>query len=181
MTVKLSKISKNSTRFITKLRQLQATNPEGYIERILGAGIDQLPGSVEFNIARALGTSFMQVREWMSTSEAFRAAVEMIKTSKTAELFAKMENGEITTTAADRLIYANCGQGFEPPKQSMSQSVSANLDVSQLPNGALQKLLDITPADSEQSEVKLVKGDNKSPELSDQSVSSEQQEERASA
>lgn len=141
MGPRLINTRKNTTRFSDKLRQLRATNPEAFIESILRAGIDQLPGSVEFNVARFLGTSFQQVRQWMASSEAFKEAVECIKSNKTAELFAKMENGEITTTAADRLIFANRGQGFEPPKQS--QALSASFDISQLAPGALNKLLAI--------------------------------------
>lgn len=142
MIGKISKTNKNSIRFSEKYRQLKHTNPEEYIEDLLRSGLEEQPGCVEFNIARKLGTSFRQVKEWVESSELFREAVECIKTSRTADLLEKLESGEIATTAADRLIYANCGRGFEPPKQS--QALSATFDINNLSPGSLPKLLEIT-------------------------------------
>lgn len=94
---------------------------------------------MEFNIAKLLGTSITQVHTWMDTCEEFQQAVDTIKASKSAEISAKLETRETSATAADRLLYANCSQGFEPPKQA--HSLSANFEINKLPPEAVQKLL----------------------------------------
>jgi hypothetical protein len=91
-------------------------DPAKLISMIMGSGEESMPGSVEFNIARALGTSVNQVRAWCAKSSNFREAVNILLTSRTAELLVKLEEGELPAASVDRLVYANIGEGFELPR-----------------------------------------------------------------
>jgi hypothetical protein len=106
----------NTTRFLEKLRALRNTDPVKLIPTVLAAGIESMSGSVEYNLARMLGTSVNQIRAWCAQSSDFKEAVNIIATARTADLLAKLEDGELGAPSVDRLIYANTGECFGPPR-----------------------------------------------------------------
>jgi hypothetical protein len=86
--------------FLRKLRALQRTDPAKLIPLIMDSGAESIPGCVEFNIARALETSVNQVRAWCAQSSDFRKAVNILSTSQTTELLAKLEEGEFSAASS---------------------------------------------------------------------------------
>jgi hypothetical protein len=122
-----------TTRFLEKLKALRNTDPVKLIPTVLAAGIETMGGSVEYNLARMLGTSLNQVRAWCSQSPDFREAVNIIATARTAELLAKLEDGELGAPSVDRLIYAT-GECFEPPKVQKTLTAGLSLSMVNLEN-----------------------------------------------
>lgn len=100
----------------------------------MGSGVENMPGSVEFNIARTLGTSVNQVRAWCVQSSDFREAVNILSTHRTAELLAKLEEGELGAPSVDRLVYANLRESFEPPKVQKAINAEVSLGMINLEN-----------------------------------------------
>jgi hypothetical protein len=123
-----------TTRFLEKLTALRNTDPVKLIPTVLAAGIETMGGSVEYNLARLLGTSVNQIRAWCSQSPDFREAVNIIATARTAELLEKLENGELGAPSVDRLIYANTGECFEPPKVQKTLAAGLSLSMVNLEN-----------------------------------------------
>jgi hypothetical protein len=123
-----------TTRFLEKLKALRSTDPAKLIPAILGSGVENMPGSVEFNIARMMGTSVNQVRAWCAQSSDFREAVNILSTHRTAELLAKLEEGELGVPSVDRLVYANLRESFEPPKVQKSIGGEVSLAMINLEN-----------------------------------------------
>jgi hypothetical protein len=123
-----------TTRFLEKLKALRNTDPVKLIPTVLAAGIETMGGSVEYNLARLLGTSVTQVRAWCSQSSDFREAVNIIATARTADLLVKLEDGELGAPSADRLIYANTGECFEPPKVQKTLTAGLSLSMVNLEN-----------------------------------------------
>jgi hypothetical protein len=117
-----------TTRFLEKLKALRNTDPVKLIPTVLGAGIETMGGSVEYNLARMLGTSVNQVRAWCVQSPDFKEAVNIIATARTADLLSKLEDGELGAPSVDRLIYANTGECFDPPK--VQKTITAGLSLS---------------------------------------------------
>jgi hypothetical protein len=125
-----------TTRFLEKLKTLRNTDPSKLIPAIMGSGVENMPGSVEFNIARTLGTSVNQVREWCVQSSDFQEAVNILTTHRTAELLAKLEEGELGAPSVDRLVYANLRESFEPPKVQKAINAEVSLGMINLENVA---------------------------------------------
>ncbi|MDR0742153.1 MAG: hypothetical protein LBE98_01675 [Puniceicoccales bacterium] len=131
--------------FLRKLRALQRTDPAKLIPLIMDSGVESMPGCVEFNIARALGTSVNQVRAWCSQSSDFREAVNILSTSRTAELLAKLEEGELPAASVDRLVYANIGEGFEPPR--IQKAINAEVSLGMINMGNIASIMDTKAPD----------------------------------
>jgi hypothetical protein len=123
-----------TTRFLEKLTALRNTDPVKLIPVIMSSGVETMAGSVEFNIARALGTSVNQVRAWCAQSVDFREAVNILSTHRTADLLAKLEDGELGAPSVDRLIYANSGESFEPPRVQRTVTTDLSLAMINLEN-----------------------------------------------
>jgi hypothetical protein len=135
MAKPIIKIDKEkTTRFLEKLRTLRNTDPVKLIPTVLGAGIETMGGSVEYNLARLLGTSVNQVRAWCAQSPDFREVVNIIATARTADLLSKLEDGELGAPSVDRLIYANTGECFEPPKVQKTLTAGLSLSMVNLEN-----------------------------------------------
>jgi hypothetical protein len=100
----------------------------------MDSGVESMPGSVEFNIARAVGTSVNQVRAWCVQSSDFQEAVNILTTHRTAELLAKLEDGELGAPSVDRLVYANLRESFEPPKVQKAINAEVSLGMINLEN-----------------------------------------------
>jgi hypothetical protein len=124
----------NTTRFLEKLRALQNTDPVTLIPIVLAAGIESMSGSVEYNLARMLGTSVNQIGAWCVQSPDFTEAVNIIATARTADLLSKLEDGELGAPSVDRLIYANTGECFEPPKVQKTLTAGLSLSMVNLEN-----------------------------------------------
>jgi hypothetical protein len=106
----------------------------------MDSGVESMPSCVEFNIAWALGTSVNQIRAWYAQSSDFREAVNILSTSRTAELLAKLEEGELPAASVDRLVYANIGEGFEPPR--IQKAINAEVSLGMINMGNIASIMD---------------------------------------
>jgi hypothetical protein len=125
------KIDQKKTKiFLEKLRALQHTDPAQLIPAIMEAGIEDMPGSVPFNVARLLGTSINQIRAWCAQSAPFQEAINVLASTRSAILLEKLEAGALPATSLDRLIFSNIGECFDPPK--LQKNINADLSLSMI-------------------------------------------------
>jgi ribosomal protein L2 len=90
---------------------------------------------VEFNETRACGLQ----------SQEFRGVANILSTSWSAELLAKLEDGELVAASVDRLIYANIREGFESPHMQKTISGEISLAVMNMQNVGSMMDLGHTP------------------------------------
>lgn len=100
------------------MRELQFANPEDVAAKLEEAKVWLMSGSVELNAAKVLGTSVKKLRMMRAGCEELDEVLSAMESAKGADVMAKMEEGEINTKVADRLMFTNLREVIEAPKLS---------------------------------------------------------------
>ena len=101
-----------------RMRELQFANPEDVAAKLEEAKVWLMSGSVELNAAKVLGTSVKKLRMMRAGCEELDEVLSAMESAKGADVMAKMEEGEINTKVADRLMFTNLREVIEAPKLS---------------------------------------------------------------
>lgn len=97
---------------------MQFANPEDVAAKLEEAKVWLMSGSVELNAAKVLGTSVKKLRMMRAGCEELDEVLSAMESAKGADVMAKMEEGEINTKVADRLMFTNLREVIEAPKLS---------------------------------------------------------------
>jgi hypothetical protein len=105
-----------ASSFLQRIREVQFADPLSLLPAIEEAQVWLLPGVLEWNVARFLGTSISRVRTLRAQCPDFNEALAAMESARAAHAMQLLEEGAIPAKVADRIVYANTREAVEAPK-----------------------------------------------------------------
>jgi hypothetical protein len=111
---------------IVRIRAIERADPFALLAA-LEEKIQEMPGAVEWNFARELGTSVRTVRRWRADCPDFDEALSALEARIVADTLGALATGQMNAKTADRICFVNAKEGIDIPRERQARQAALDL------------------------------------------------------